>query len=71
VRCLPMCFAVEDGPPSAVILDQALSDGESSPLCDCLEVRNIPYVLYSGYRKHNGATDKADPCPNLHRLNTS
>jgi DNA-binding response OmpR family regulator len=53
-------IAVEDDPPSAVILDHALSDGESSPLCDCLKVRNIPYVFYSGYPGENdGATDKA------------
>ena len=35
--------------PSAVILDHALSDGESSQLHERLKERNIPYVLHSGY----------------------
>jgi DNA-binding response OmpR family regulator len=41
--------ALEDEVPSAVILDHALSDGESSQLRECLKERNIPYVLHSGY----------------------
>jgi DNA-binding NtrC family response regulator len=41
--------ALEDEVPSAVILDHALSDGESSQLCECLKERNIPYVIHSGY----------------------
>ena len=53
-------IAVEDNPPSAVILDHALSDGESSQLRECLKERNIPYVLYSGYPgEHDVAADKA------------
>jgi DNA-binding response OmpR family regulator len=52
--------AVEDEVPSAVILDHALSDGESSQLRECLKGRNIPYVLHSGYpEEHDGAADKA------------
>jgi DNA-binding response OmpR family regulator len=52
--------AIEDDPPSAVILDHALSDGESSQFRECLKQRNIPFVLYSGYPgEHGAATDKA------------
>jgi DNA-binding response OmpR family regulator len=57
--------AVEDEVPSAVILDHALSDRESSQLCDCLKEQNIPYVLHSGYgpRGYNGAADNAAYVP--------
>jgi DNA-binding response OmpR family regulator len=58
-------IAIEDEVPSAVILDHALTDGESSQLGECLKERNIPYVLHSGYsaREHDGATDKAVHMP--------
>jgi DNA-binding response OmpR family regulator len=50
VKSLVRAFAaIEKDPPSAVILDHALSDGEGSQLCDCLKEQNIPYVLHSGY----------------------
>ena len=54
-------MVVEDEPPSAVILDHALSDGESSQLRESLKERNIPYVLYSGYsdKEHQAAVDRA------------
>ena len=55
--------AVEDEVPSAVILDHALSDGESSQLRERLKERNIPYVLHSGYRVGNGAADNAAYVP--------
>ena len=41
--------AVEEEVPSAVILDHALTDGESSHLGEYLKERNIPYVIHSGY----------------------
>jgi DNA-binding response OmpR family regulator len=44
-------IAIEAEVPSAVILDHALTDGESSQLCERLKERNIPYVLHSGYSK--------------------
>lgn len=44
-------IAIEAEVPSAVILDHALSDGESSQLCERLKERKIPYVLHSGYGK--------------------
>ena len=42
-------IAVENEVPAAVILDHALSDGESSQFRKRLKQRNIPYVLHSGY----------------------
>ena len=66
VRSLAQAFTiVEDDAPSAVILDHALSYGESSQLCECLKGRNIPYVLHSGYtaRQHDWASDKAVNVP--------
>ena len=53
--------AIEDDPPSAVILDHALSDGESSQFRECLKQRNIPFVLCSSGTLENmaPATDKA------------
>jgi CheY-like chemotaxis protein len=56
-------IAIEDEVPSAVILDHALSDGESSQLCERLKERNIPYVNHSGYSKHNGACSDAVHVP--------
>src|SRR5689334_24925023 len=41
--------------PSAVILDLALSDGESSPLGVRLKERSIPFVVHSGYSDLDGA----------------
>ena len=57
-------IAVEDEVPSAVILDHALTDGESSQLRECLKERNIPYVLHSGYgtREHGWAADDKAVC---------
>ena len=53
-------IAVEDEVPSAVVLDHALTDGESSQLRECLKGRNIPYVLHSGYgTREHVADDKA------------
>jgi DNA-binding response OmpR family regulator len=58
VKSLARAFvAIEKDAPSAVILDHALSDGESSQLCAYLKERNIPYVLHSGYRNHGVVAD--------------
>jgi DNA-binding response OmpR family regulator len=52
--------ALEAEVPSAVILDHALSDGESSQLREYLKERNIPHVLYSGFPEEQvRAADKA------------
>jgi DNA-binding response OmpR family regulator len=56
-------IAIEAEVPSAVILDHALSDGESSQLCKRLKERNIPYVLHSGYSKLDGASSGAVHVP--------
>ena len=34
---------------SAAVLDHALNDGDASQICDRLDRRNIPFVVYSGY----------------------
>ena len=52
-------IAVENENPSAVILDHALSDGESSQFRKRLKQRNIPYVLHSGYSTLDGACSNA------------
>jgi DNA-binding response OmpR family regulator len=41
--------AVEDRALSAAILDHALSDGDTSEICERMKERNIPFVTYSGY----------------------
>ena len=56
-------IAIEAEVPSAVFLDHALSDGESSQLCKRLKERNIPYVLHSGYGKLDGACSDAVHAP--------
>ena len=56
-------IAIEAEVPSAVILDHALSDGESSQLCERLKERNIPFVLHSGYSKLDGASSDAVHVP--------
>jgi CheY-like chemotaxis protein len=40
---------------SAAVLDHRLNDGNSSRICDRLDVRNIPFVVYSGFAKLDGA----------------
>jgi DNA-binding response OmpR family regulator len=63
VKSLVRAFAaIEKDPPSAVILDHALSDGEGSQLCAYLKERHIPYVLHSGYPNHDdGAVSVPKP----------
>jgi len=56
-------IAIEDEVPSAVILDHALSDAESSQLCKRLKERHIPCVLHSGYSKLDGACSDAVHVP--------
>ena len=59
-RSLPdALIAVEDGALSAAILDHALSDGDSSQVCERLKERNIPFVLYSGFGQLDGACGDA------------
>ena len=56
-------IAIDDEVPSAVILDHALSDGESSQLCKRLKERNVPYVIHSGYSNLSGAYGDAVQVP--------
>jgi DNA-binding response OmpR family regulator len=51
--------AADDGALSAAILDHVLQDGDSSELYDRLKERNIPFVLYSGISKLDGACSNA------------
>jgi CheY-like chemotaxis protein len=39
---------------SAAVLDHRLGDGDSSQICDRLDARNIPFVVYSGYAMLDG-----------------
>jgi CheY-like chemotaxis protein len=39
---------------SVAILDHALSDGDSSRVCERIKERNIPFVTYSGYDHPRG-----------------
>lgn len=56
-------IVVRDEGPSAVILDHALSDGESLPLRERLKERSIPYVLHSGFSNLDGACSSAVHVP--------
>jgi DNA-binding NtrC family response regulator len=39
----------------AAVLDHTLSDSDTSTVCKRMNARNIPFVLYSGYEKSDGA----------------
>jgi DNA-binding response OmpR family regulator len=47
-------LAVEDPSLSAAIVDHALGDGDSSEICQRLTERNIPHMVYSGFRHVDG-----------------
>jgi DNA-binding response OmpR family regulator len=53
-----LALVAEDG-LSAAILDHALGDGDSSPLCERRKKRGIPFVIYSGFSKTDGACRQA------------
>jgi DNA-binding response OmpR family regulator len=46
---------VEEHGLSAAVLDHALGDGDSSHLCERLQKRGIPFVIYSGFNETDGA----------------
>jgi DNA-binding response OmpR family regulator len=56
---------VEHDGLAAAILDHALGDGNSCPLCTRLMERGVPYLIYSGYRHIQG------PCKDAPYLQTS
>ena len=45
---------VEHDGLAAAILDHALRDGDSTRLCQRLEERDIPFVIYSGFARVDG-----------------
>ena len=49
---------VEHDDLSAAVLDHALHDGDSSPLCRRLNERKLPFLIYSGLGKLHGACAK-------------
>jgi|GraSoiStandDraft_8_1057269.scaffolds.fasta_scaffold1061529_1 DNA-binding response OmpR family regulator len=49
---------VEHDGLSAAVLDHALPDGDSSPLCQRLDDRKLPFVIYSGLGELHGACAK-------------
>jgi DNA-binding response OmpR family regulator len=50
---------VEHDGLSAAILDHVLGDGDSSLLCLRLRERGIPFMIYSGYERAEGACQGA------------
>jgi DNA-binding response OmpR family regulator len=44
----------EQGDLSGAVLDHALHDGDSSPLCRRLHERKLPFVVYSGESQLEG-----------------
>ena len=50
---------VEHDGLSGAIVDHALGDGDSSLLCTRLAERGIPFFIYSGYSKTEGACRNA------------
>ena len=55
---------VEHDGLSGAILDHALGDGNSSILCQRLKERNVPFMIYSGFAKTEGACVGA---PHVHK----
>jgi DNA-binding response OmpR family regulator len=51
---------VEHDDLSAAVLDHSLHDGDSSPLCQRLNERKLPFVIYSGLGKLHGACAKGE-----------
>ena len=55
-RTLPDALAhAEDPELAAAVLDHGLRDSDTSEVCVKLKERNIPFVLYSGYSRIDGA----------------
>jgi DNA-binding NtrC family response regulator len=50
---------IEDDGLSGVILDHALADGDSNSLSTRLLERNIPFLIYSGFKKLDGPAKDA------------
>ena len=50
---------VENEDLSGAILDHGLGDGDSSPLCERLKQRAVPFLIYSGFGAVGGACEGA------------
>jgi DNA-binding response OmpR family regulator len=50
---------VDAGGITAAVLDHALSDGDTSVLCDRLKQKAIPFIVYSGFAEVSGACSDA------------
>jgi DNA-binding response OmpR family regulator len=37
---------------SAAVVDHALPDGDTHDICRCLQERNVPFVVYSGFNSN-------------------
>jgi DNA-binding response OmpR family regulator len=48
---------------SAAVLDHGLHDGDTSEVCETLKERDIPFVVYSGYSKLEGACSEGELVP--------
>jgi DNA-binding response OmpR family regulator len=51
---------VECSSLSAAVLDHALNDGDASRICERLDERNIPFVIYSGYDYVDGPCSEGE-----------
>jgi DNA-binding response OmpR family regulator len=49
---------VEHDNLAAAILDHGLPDGDSSILCEKLDARKVPFVIYTGHNQVSGACAK-------------
>jgi DNA-binding response OmpR family regulator len=45
---------------SAAVLDHNLNDGDASKICERLDERNIPFVIYSGYNFVEGPCSEGE-----------
>jgi CheY-like chemotaxis protein len=45
---------VENPGLAAAVVDHGLSDGDSSAVCDRLDEKGIPFVIYTGYTRLKG-----------------
>jgi CheY-like chemotaxis protein len=50
---------VEHDDLSGAVIDHALPDGDSSPLCALLRERSVPFMLYSGFTAFDGECEGA------------
>ena len=60
-RRLADALNMADAPAlSAAVLDHGLNEGDTSAVCEKLKQRGIPFVLYSGFSKIDGACSKGE-----------